>query len=163
LITQEKKQMVLHTTQPQSEVIILIAEDDDGHAELVREHLQEAGISNQIIRFINGLEVWNFLSQTGPEPHREPRRAYLLLLDIRMPKMDGVEVLKRIKADPQLHSIPVIVLTTTNDPREIRECYELGCNCYITKPVQYPRFAEAINRLGLFITIMQVTTINGQD
>jgi DNA-binding NarL/FixJ family response regulator len=55
------------------------------------------------------------------------------------------------------------MLTTTNDPREIRECYDLGCNCYITKPVQYPRFAEAITRLGLFITIMQVTTVNGPD
>jgi len=149
--------------QSQNEVIILIAEDDDGHAELIREHLQDAGISNQIIRFLNGLEVWNFLSQAGPEPHREVKRAYLLLLDIRMPKMDGVEVLRRIKADPKLHSIPVIMLTTTNDPREIRECYDLGCNCYITKPVQYPRFAEAIKRLGLFITIMQVTTVNGQD
>ena len=147
----------------QNEVIILIAEDDDGHAELVREHLQEAGISNPILRFVNGLDVWNFLSQTGPEPHREEKRAYLLLLDIRMPKMDGVEVLGRIKADPKLHSIPVIMLTTTNDPREIRECYDLGCNCYITKPVQYPRFAEAITRLGLFITIMQVTTVNGPD
>jgi CheY-like chemotaxis protein len=155
--------MILNAPQSQYEVIILIAEDDDGHAELVHEHLREAGISNQIIRFINGLEVWNFLSQTGPGPYREARRAYLLLLDIRMPKMDGVEVLKRIKADPTLHSIPVIMLTTTNDPREIRDCYELGCNCYITKPVQYPRFAEAINRLGLFITIMQVTTVNGQD
>ncbi len=147
----------------QSEVIILIAEDDDGHAELVRGHLQEAGISNPMIRFADGLEAWNFLSQTGPGQHREANKAYLLLLDIRMPKVDGVEVLRRIKADPNLHSIPVIMLTTTNDPREIRECYELGCNCYITKPVQYARFAEAINRLGLFITIIQVTTINGQN
>jgi len=146
----------------QNEVVVLIAEDDDGHAELICHNLQEAGISNPLIRFANGLEAWSFLSQTGPGPHREINKAYLLLLDIRMPKMDGVEVLRRIKGYPRLHSIPVIMLTTTNDPREIKECYELGCNCYITKPVQYTRFAEAINRLGLFITIMQVTTINGQ-
>jgi CheY-like chemotaxis protein len=147
----------------QNEVIILIAEDDDGHAELVRGHLQEAGISNPIMRFVDGMDIWNYLSQTGPGPHREAKKAYLLLLDIRMPKMDGLEVLRRIKADPKLHSIPVIMLTTTNDPREIRESYDLGCNCYITKPIQYPRFAEAINRLGLFITIIQVTTVNDSD
>lgn len=143
------------------DVSILIAEDDDGHAELIRDHLKEAGINNSIVRFPNGLEVWNFLSQAGVGSHRESEKAYLLLLDIRMPKMDGVEVLRRIKSDSRLHSIPVIILTTTNDPREIRECYELGCNCYITKPVHYSRFAEAINRLGLFINIIQVTPVNG--
>ena len=145
-----------------SEVTILIAEDDEGHAELIREHLQDAGIGNPIVRFSNGLEVWNFLSCSGSGPYREEKKAYLLLLDIRMPKMDGVEVLKRIKADALLHSIPVIMLTTTNDPREVRECYDLGCNCYVTKPVNYQQFAEALKKLGLFISIMQVAIISSQ-
>ena len=147
----------------QREVTILIAEDDDGHAELIREHLQDSGIHNPIIRFANGQEAWNFLSRSGPGAHRETKKAYLLLLDIRMPKIDGVEVLRRIKADADLRMIPVIMLTTTNDPREVQECYELGCNSYITKPVNYEHFAEALKRLGLFITIIQVATLNGQN
>ena len=142
------------------QVTILIAEDDDGHAALIRDHLEEAGVGNPIIRFSNGLELWNFLSRSGPGPHRELKRAYLLLLDIRMPKMDGVEALRRIKADPALHAMPVIMLTTTNDPREVKECYELGCNSYVTKPVNYQQFSEALRRLGLFILIVQVSPLN---
>jgi CheY-like chemotaxis protein len=143
-------------------ITILIAEDDDGHAELIREHLLEAGIANPIVRFLNGQEAWNFLARTGPGPHRQEKQSYLLLLDIRMPKMDGVELLRLIKADPALHAMPVIMLTTTNDPREVKECYELGCNSYVTKPVNYQQFAEALKRLGLFILIMQVAPVNGQ-
>lgn len=144
----------------QRKVTILIAEDDDGHAELIQEHLRDVGIQNPIIRFRNGQEIWNFLSRSGPEPHREEKKSYLLLLDIRMPKMDGVEVLRRIKADDVLHPLPVIMLTTTNDPREVKECYELGCNSYVTKPVNYQQFADALKRLGLFLMIMQVSPIN---
>ena len=141
-------------------VTILIAEDDDGHAELIREHLQDSGVSNSMIRFTNGQEIWNFLSRSGAGPHREIKQAYLLLLDIRMPKMDGVEVLRRIKADAALRAMPVIMLTTTNDPREVKECYDLGCNSYVTKPVNYQQFSEALKRLGLFIMIIQVSPIN---
>jgi len=141
-------------------VIILIAEDDDGHAELIEEHLRDVGILNPITRFRNGQEIWDFLSKNGPGPHREEKQAYLLLLDIRMPKMDGVEVLRRIKEDATLHPLPVIMLTTTNDPREIKECYDLGCNSYVTKPVNYQQFAEALKRLGLFLMIIQVSPIN---
>jgi CheY-like chemotaxis protein len=147
----------------QNAITILIAEDDDGHAELITEQLRESGVNNPIHRFTNGLEVWNYLACVGPGPHREHKQAYLLLLDIRMPRMDGVEVLKKIKTDPVLQAIPVIMLTTTNDPREVQECYLAGCNNYITKPVQYSQFSEAIIRLGLFITIMQVVSINGQS
>jgi CheY-like chemotaxis protein len=147
----------------QRKITILIAEDDDGHAELIQEHLQDAGISNPIIRFVNGQECWNFLSCSGPGLHREDKTPYLLLLDIRMPKMDGVEVLRRVKADKSLHAMPVIMLTTTNDPREVREGYELGCNSYVTKPINYLHFAEALKRLGLFIMIIQVAAVNGQS
>jgi len=142
-----------------TELTILIAEDDEGHAELILEHLQDAGIHNKITRFKNGQEAWNFLEQKSEEKQKEHSEAYLLLLDIRMPKMDGIEVLKRIKANHQLRNLPVIMLTTTNDPREIQGCYDLGCNCYITKPVQYEQFSEAIRQLGLFISIIQVPPI----
>ena len=143
-------------------VTILIAEDDDGHAELIEEHLRDVGILNPITRFKNGQEIWNFLSRSGPGPHREEKQAYLVLLDIRMPKMDGVEVLRRIKGDAVLHPLPVIMLTTTNDPREIKECYDLGCNSYVTKPVNYQQFTDALKRLGMFLMIIQVSPINNQ-
>ncbi len=136
-------------------ITILIAEDDDGHAELVRAHLLEAGIRNPYKRFRDGEELWAYL-----ETSRRDGGAYLILLDIRMPRMDGVEVLKRIKSDQALSRIPVIMLTTTDDPREVEECYQLGCNCYVTKPIDFAAFAETLNRLGLFIMIMRVSEVH---
>ena len=84
----------------------------------------------------------------------------VLLLDIRMPKVDGVEVLRQIKSDPELKNMPVIMLTTTDDPREIRTCYSLGCSCYVTKPVDYQKFAEMLSRLGLFLLVVQVPDLD---
>ena len=84
----------------------------------------------------------------------------MLLLDIRMPKVDGVEVLKQIKNDPELKNMPVIMLTTTDDPREIRNCYALGCSCYVTKPVDYQKFSDMLTRLGLFLLVVQVPNLN---
>ena len=146
-----------------NEVTILIAEDDDGHAELIIDNLREAGLTNEIIRFRDGQEALDFLAGAPDAPGtRQSGAAYLLLLDIRMPRVDGVEVLRRIKATPELHRMPVIMLTTTDDPREVQNCYELGCSCYITKPVDYDRFSEMLNRLGLFLMVVQVPGINGK-
>ena len=86
----------------------------------------------------------------------EKDKSYLLLLDINMPIMDGVEVLSRMKESENLKAIPVIMLTTTDDPREIENCYQLGCNVYITKPVDFVEFAETLKRLGLFVQIVSV-------
>jgi CheY-like chemotaxis protein len=146
------------------EVTILIAEDDDGHAELICDNLRESGLQNPIIRFSNGQEALDFFFGTphGDLPRREHDLAYMLLLDIRMPKVDGVEVLKRIKNDPELKNMPVIMLTTTDDPREIRNCYALGCSCYVTKPVDYQKFSEMLMRLGLFLLVVQVPNLNGK-
>jgi CheY-like chemotaxis protein len=138
------------------ELIILIAEDDDGHADLIGEGLVESGVKNKIIRFSNGQEVWNFLSSTGDTPWRNKKKNYLLLLDINMPKMDGIEVLRRMKSDPELKEIPVMMLTTTDDPREVEACYRLGCNVYITKPVDFLKFTETLRRLGLFLQIVKI-------
>jgi CheY-like chemotaxis protein len=135
-------------------ITILIAEDDDGHAELVRAQLLEAGIRNPYIRFRDGQELWSYLDTKG-----RAGGSFLVLLDIRMPRMDGVEALRRIKGDEALCRIPVIMLTTTDDPHEIEECYDLGCNCYVTKPVEFNVFAETLNRLGLFIMIMRVSEV----
>jgi len=138
------------------DLVILIAEDDDGHAELIKEGLEDAGVCNKTIRFSNGEEVWQFLSGSGENGVRDRSKSYLLLLDINMPKMDGFEVLKNIKQSDELKDIPVMMLTTTDDPREVEECYKLGCNMYITKPVEFSKFAETLKRLGLFIQIVKV-------
>lgn len=135
---------------------ILIVEDDEGHALLVRESLEEAGLSNHIIHFRDGQAVLDFLFRKGPQPHMEKGLPYLVLLDIRMPKIDGVEVLRQIKAETCLSKLPIIMLTTTDDPREVARCHDLGCSVYLQKPVQYEKFAEAIRRLGLFITLLLI-------
>jgi CheY-like chemotaxis protein len=137
------------------ELIILIAEDDDGHAELIIEGLVESGVKNKFFRFTNGEEAWEFLSQTGKNAVRDTDKNYLLLLDINMPKMDGTEVLRRIKSNPELKETPIIMLTTTDDPREVEACYKLGCNIYITKPVDFVKFTETLKRLGLFLQIVK--------
>ena len=123
------------------EMIILIAEDDDGHAELIQSGLEISGICNKMLRFTNGEEVWRFLSGTADDIIRDKSKTYLLLLDINMPKMDGIEVLKRLKANQELKDIPVMMLTTTDDPREVEACYKLGCNVYINKPVDFKKTA----------------------
>jgi CheY-like chemotaxis protein len=138
------------------DLIVLIAEDDDGHAELIEEGLTKSGVCNPIIRFRNGEEVWNFLSGSVGTNVRDTNKAHLLLLDINMPKMDGVEVLTRLKAVEDLREIPVIMLTTTDDPREVEACYKLGCNLYITKPVKFDEFAETLYRMGLFLQIVKI-------
>jgi len=143
------------------EVTILIAEDDEGHAELIRMNLARAGIANAVVHFKDGQEAHDFLFRQGDGPHRESGKAYVLLLDIRMPKMDGTEVLKRIKADKELRKIPVIMITTTDDPREVAHCHELGCSNYITKPVGYDGFVNAIRQLGMFLIVVQVPRLNG--
>lgn len=144
------------------EVVIIIAEDDAGHARLIEKNLGRVGLHNPILRFENGQDVLDFLFRLGPGPHRKSDTAYLLLLDIRMPKVDGVEALRQIKEDASLRKLPVIMLTTTDDPREIERCHLLGCNSYIVKPVDYDKFAEAIKQLGLYVSLVQVPEINGK-
>jgi CheY-like chemotaxis protein len=140
------------------EVTILIADDDDGHVRLIEKNLSRAGLHNPIQRFVNGQEALDFLFGRGPGK-RADEAAYLLLLDIRMPQVDGVEVLRRIKADPELKKMPVIMLTTTDDPREIERCHALGCGSYIVKPVAYEKFAEAVKQFGLFIALVRVPEV----
>jgi len=145
------------------EIHIIIAEDDDGHAALINKNLRRAGIENEIIRFADGQQVLDFLFRKGDGPHRKAGDSYLLLLDIRMPKVDGIEVLRQLKADEELRKIPVIMVTTTDDPREVEHCHLLGCSNYITKPVDYDKFVNAVRQLGLFLMIVQVPVINGKS
>jgi CheY-like chemotaxis protein len=144
------------------EVAILIAEDDEGHASLIKKNLRRAGISNEIIHFKDGSEILEFLMKSNNGRHRESGTAYLLLLDIRMPKVDGVEVLHQVKQDEELRKIPVIMITTTDDPREVENCHRLGCSNYITKPIDYDKFVESIRQLGLFLMVVEVPKLNGE-
>ncbi len=135
---------------------ILITDDDDGHAFLIEDNLRRAGVNVPFLRFSDGQEALDFLFGKTTEPTFEQNRPYLLLLDIRMPKVDGVTVLQQIKAHPTLHKLPVIILTTTEDPREVERCHDLGCNVYMQKPVSYDNFAAAITRLGQFLMLLQL-------
>jgi CheY-like chemotaxis protein len=139
-----------------NELIILLAEDDEGHAYLVRQNLQEGGVANEIVHVKDGQEALDYLRSEGAYRGRVPNGPLLLLLDINMPRLDGVELLRQLRQDPRTAQLPVIMLTTTDDPREVRRCYDLGCASYITKPVEYDRFVEAIRRLGLFLSIVEI-------
>ncbi len=143
-------------TNDEWNVTVLIADDEPGHVNLVKRNLKRAGILNEIMHFNDGQEILDFLFRQNGSEGRDSNTAYLLLLDIRMPKVDGVEVLRRIKECSQLRSLPVIMLTTTDDPREVTRCHELGCNNYVTKPVDYEEFVNAIQRLGMFLRIVKV-------
>jgi CheY-like chemotaxis protein len=137
----------------QEPLTILLAEDDDGHARLIERNLQRAGFVNRIVRAKDGQEALNIVRGVDGLP---PDTQFLLLLDINMPRVDGLEVLRQIKADARTARIPVIMLTTTDDPREVERCYQLGCSVYITKPVRYEDFVEALNRLGMFLEIVKL-------
>ena len=142
--------------------IILVAEDDAGHFELVRKNLWLSCTENEIFHFKDGQQVLDFLFRTGDGEKRKQDQSYILLLDIRMPKVDGQEVLQRIKQDRQLRKIPVIMLTTTDQVSEIDRYYELGCSFYMVKPVNYHRFMRTIENLGAFLSLkgIRVSPIN---
>ncbi len=137
---------------------ILLAEDDLGHATLIKRNLSRAGVSNELLHFKDGQELLDYLHLLESQGSNDP--PLLLLLDINMPKLTGYDVLKWLKESPSFAKIPVIVLTTTDDPREIDRCYQLGCSIYITKPVVYEAFADAIKRLGLVLQIIKVPYLN---
>jgi len=143
------------------EVTILLAEDDEGHSTLITKNLKRAGIENEMIIFKDGEETLDFLFQRGDGKVRKSNHPYLLLLDIRMPKIDGIEVLKQIKEDDELKKMPVIMITTTDDPREIEKCHLLGCSNYVTKPIDYEKFVDSIKQLGLFLLVVEIPEING--
>jgi CheY-like chemotaxis protein len=132
-------------------VTIVMVEDDEGHARLIERNIRRAGVNNQIIPFANGTDAMAYL--LSGDRKSEPM---LILLDLNLPDMTGIEILRRVKETQHLKTTPVVVLTTTDDAQEIKRCYELGCNVYVTKPVNYENFANAIRQLGLFFSVIQV-------
>lgn len=139
---------------------ILIVDDDKGHLLLIEKNLRRSGIQNRILTFNDGQAILDFLFNTGNGNEKiEKNKGYLLLLDIRMPRVNGEEVLVKIKANPEFRKIPVIILTTLNAPEEVEKCHLLGCNNYVPKPIAYEEFEKSMEYLGLFLSIIEVPTI----
>jgi CheY-like chemotaxis protein len=142
------------------EVSILLVEDDPGHARLIEKNLRRSGITNRLVTAGDGQRALDYLHGEGEFAGNEAASPLLVLLDLNLPVLNGYQVLKRMKADERLKRIPVIILTTTDDTREVERCYDLGCNVYITKPVDYQDFSDAIRKIGLFLSV--VTIPNGE-
>ena len=141
-------------------VSIVMIEDDEGHARLIEKNIRRAGILNEITHFTDGTSALDYLFNDTDGPALNGPA--LILLDLNLPDMSGTDILTKIKAgNGPLRRTPVVVLTTTDDKVEIQRCYDLGCNVYITKPVNYESFAQAIRQLGLFLSVMQVPDIEG--
>ncbi len=137
-------------------VTIIMIEDDDGHARLIERNIRRSGINNEIVPFSNGTAAVNYLFGGDGTGLEHKGRALLILLDLNLPDMTGIDILRRLKENKYLKCAPVVVLTTTDDSQEIKRCYDLGCNVYITKPVNSDSFANAIRQLGLFFSVIQV-------
>jgi len=142
-------------TQSQHVTIVMI-EDDEGHAKLIEKNLRRAGIMNEIIHIDNGRKASEYLLGTGEYAKDRPATPMLILLDLNLPELDGFQILEAIKKDDKTKLIPVIILTTTDNPREVERCYALGCNVYVTKPVEYEAFADSIRKLGLLLAVVKV-------
>jgi CheY-like chemotaxis protein len=137
-------------------VTIVMVEDDEGHARLIEKNIRRAGVNNEIMAFQNGTSALGWLLGSDGTGAVNKGRALLVLLDLNLPDMTGVDILRAVKDNEHLKRSPVVVLTTTDDKNEIQRCYDLGCNVYITKPVNYENFANAIRQLGLFFSVIQV-------
>ena len=138
------------------EVTIVMIEDDDGHARLIEKNVRRAGVHNEIVPFTLGKKALDYILGESRDGEVSKDRYLLVLLDLNLPDMSGIDILEQIKSNEHTRRLPVVVLTTTDDEREIQKCYDLGANVYITKPVDYDGFANAIRNLGLFFSVIQV-------
>ncbi|WP_230482748.1 response regulator [Sphingomonas sp. Leaf21] len=139
---------------------IVMIEDDEGHARLIEKNIRRAGILNDIRHFTDGTTALDYLFHAPDGPAKSGPA--MVLLDLNLPDMSGTDILAKIKEEGSpLRRAPVVVLTTTDDKVEIQRCYDLGCNVYITKPVNYENFAQAIRQLGLFLSVIQVPEVEG--
>lgn len=145
---------------PSKPMTIVMIEDDEGHARLIEKNMRRAGVESDLISFTTGAEGVSYL-QSVMKPTAGARSSSLvLLLDLNLPDMSGIDILFRLKQGEGTRHIPIVVLTTADDQAEISRCYELGCNVYVTKPVSYDAFANTIRQLGLFFSIMQIPTVS---
>lgn len=138
------------------EVTIVMIEDDEGHARLIEKNVRRAGVNNPIVPFADGNSALDFILGKERTGEANKNNYLLILLDLNLPDMSGIDILEKIKSNPHTKRLPVVILTTTDDEGEIQRCYDLGANVYITKPVEYDSFANAIRQLGLFFSVMQI-------
>lgn len=138
-------------------VTIVMIEDDPGHARLIERNLRRGGLMNNLVHFLNGAEGLNYLFSIGADSLMHKK--ILVLLDLNLPDMDGYEILNALKENERTHALPIIILTTTDNPKEVKRCYDLGCNIYITKPVEYDKFCEAIAKLGLMLAVVKLPEV----
>ena len=129
---------------------ILLVEDDPVVAELVLHTLSTFTPAPRVVHVRDGVEALDFLYVRGPYEHRDPEQPAVVLLDLKMPRLDGFEVLRQVKRDPQLKSTPIVVLTSSQDERDIRESYQLGANAYVVKPVSYRRFSFVLQQVETY-------------
>lgn len=133
---------------------ILLVEDDPRDIELTLDALDEYNLSNEIVITRDGVDALDYLYRRGTFAQRPEGNPVVILLDLKMPRMDGVEVLKQIKSDEQFRIIPVVVLTSSRESRDLEECYKLGVNAYVVKPVRFSEFVEAIKQIGVFWALL---------
>ena len=138
---------------------VLIAEDDDGHAALIEKNLRRAGMEKPCQRLRDGQEVLEYFLDPSHMQQGKMTHRYLLLLDINLPRVNGMEVLRKMKEHEVLKRIPILMLSTTDNPEEVEACHSLGCNFYLTKPTDPETFAQAISRLGSFLDTVTVPII----
>ena len=136
-------------------VELLLVEDDPNDVELTLHALRQQNITNQIHVVRDGAEALDFVFGRGSYADREVQNTpKVILLDLKLPKVDGLDVLRQIKADPKTHDIPVVVLTSSREDTDIKEAYRLGVNSYIVKPVDFDQFAAAVKQLGLYWAVL---------
>src|SRR3989338_83837 len=138
-------------------IMIMLVDDDDGHRLLIRESLRAGGIVNEIVEMPDGQQAMDSLERRGQfqDSAKSPRPG-LILLDIKMPKVNGFTLLEKVKSNHELKLIPVIMLTSTDDQIEINRCYMLGANSYVVKPIRYEEFEDRIKTIGLFLDIVRL-------
>ncbi|WP_374307633.1 response regulator [Dongia sp.] len=137
-------------------ISIVMIEDDDGHARLIEKNIRRAGITNEIIPFTLGKDALSYIEREGRLGREGGDRKILVLLDLNLPDMSGLDILAKVKGDERTKRIPIIVLTTTDDKVEIQKCYDLGCSAYVKKPLEYEAFANSVRQLGLFFAIIEL-------
>lgn len=133
---------------------ILLAEDNPADAEMTMDALREAKLANPVVHVEDGVETLHYLRCTGPYANRTPGPPAVVLLDIKMPLMDGLEVLTQMRSDPALKRVPVVVLSSSREESDLIRSWDLGVNAYVVKPVDVKQFFEAVQTLGTFWAVL---------
>jgi CheY-like chemotaxis protein len=140
---------------------ILLAEDNPNDVELTIEALDQHHLANRVTVAHDGVEAMEYLRREGAYRDREPGDPAVVLLDIKMPRKDGLEVLREIRGDPALKRLPVVILTSSREEQDLITSYDLGVNAYVVKPVDFPNFIEAVKELGVFWALINERPPNG--